>query len=112
MMPIISCPDMEREPGWEIKRASSYHLPTHNDCVVIAAIVISASTVLVIRFVRRKPDALAQENEGAGSVATQDTSGQTLEEVEEVAAKTGTIDQIAAKADADNPGVGSLGIEG
>lgn len=77
--------------------------------VVIAAIVISASTVLVIRFVRRKPDALAQENAGASSVATQDTSGQTLEEV---AAKTGTTDQIAAKADGDNPGVGSLGMEG
>lgn len=77
--------------------------------VVIAAIVISASTVLVIRFVRRKPDALAQENAGASSVATQDTSGQTLEEV---AATTGTTDQIAAKADGDNPGVGSLGMEG
>jgi phosphatidylglycerol---prolipoprotein diacylglyceryl transferase len=77
--------------------------------VVIAAIVISASTVLVIRFVRRKPDALAQENVGASSVATQDTSVQTLEEV---AAKTGTTDQIAAKADGDNPGVGSLGMEG
>jgi phosphatidylglycerol---prolipoprotein diacylglyceryl transferase len=77
--------------------------------VVIAAIVISASTVLVIRFVQRKPDALAQENAGASSVATQDTSGQTLEEV---AAKTGTTDQIAAKADGDNPGVGSLGMEG
>jgi hypothetical protein len=77
--------------------------------VVIAAIVISASTMLVIRFVRRKPDALAQENAGASSVATQDTSVQTLEEV---AAKTGTTDQIAAKADGDNPGVGSLGMEG
>jgi phosphatidylglycerol:prolipoprotein diacylglycerol transferase len=77
--------------------------------VVIAAIVISASTVLVIRFVRRKPDALAQENAGASSVATQDKSRQTLEEV---AAKTGTTDQIAAKADGDNPGVGSLGMEG
>lgn len=77
--------------------------------VVIAAIVISASTVLVIRFVRRKPDALAQENAGASSVATQDKSGQTLEEV---AAETGTTDQIAAKADGDNPGVGSLGMEG
>jgi phosphatidylglycerol---prolipoprotein diacylglyceryl transferase len=77
--------------------------------VVIAAIVISASTMLVIRFVRRKPDALAQENVGASSVATQDTSVQTLEEV---AAKTGTTDQIAAKADGDNPGVGSLGMEG
>lgn len=77
--------------------------------VVIAAIVISASTMLVIRFVRRKPGALAQENVGASSGATQDTSGQTLEEV---AAKTGTTDQIAAKADEDNPGVGSLGMEG
>lgn len=77
--------------------------------VVIAAIVISASTMLVIRFVQRKPDALAQENAGASSVATQDTSVQTLEEV---AAKTGTTDQIAAKADGDNPGVGSLGMEG
>lgn len=77
--------------------------------IVIAAIVISASTMLVIRFVQRKPDALAQENAGASSVATQDTSGQTLEEV---AAKTGTTDQIAAKADGDNPGVGSLGMEG
>jgi phosphatidylglycerol:prolipoprotein diacylglycerol transferase len=77
--------------------------------VVIAAVVISASTMLVIRFVQRKPDALAQENAGASSVATQDTSVQTLEEV---AAKTGTTDQIAAKADGDNPGVGSLGMEG
>lgn len=77
--------------------------------IVIAAIVISASTMLVIRFVQRKPDALAQENAGASSVATQDTSVQTLEEV---AAKTGTTDQIAAKADGDNPGVGSLGMEG
>jgi phosphatidylglycerol---prolipoprotein diacylglyceryl transferase len=77
--------------------------------VVIAAVVFIASTILVIRFVQRKPDALAQENAGASSVATQDTSVQTLEEV---AAKTGTTDQIAAKADGDNPGVGSLGMEG
>lgn len=96
----------------EFMRTDSWFFPgTPFDIlhVVIAAIVISASTVLVIRFVRRKPDALAQENAGASSVATQDTSGQTLEEV---AAKTGTTDQIAAKADGDNPGVGSLGMEG
>jgi phosphatidylglycerol---prolipoprotein diacylglyceryl transferase len=96
----------------EFMRTDSWFFPgTPFDIlhVVIAAIVISASTVLVIRFVQRKPDALAQENAGASSVATQDTSGQTLEEV---AAKTGTTDQIAAKADGDNPGVGSLGMEG
>jgi phosphatidylglycerol:prolipoprotein diacylglycerol transferase len=96
----------------EFMRTDSWFFPgTPFDIlhVVIAAIVISASTVLVIRFVRRKPDALAQENAGASSVATPDTSGQTLEEV---AAKTGTTDQIAAKADGDNPGVGSLGMEG
>jgi phosphatidylglycerol:prolipoprotein diacylglycerol transferase len=96
----------------EFMRTDSWFFPgTPFDIlhVVIAAIVISASTVLVIRFVRRKPDALAQENVGASSVATQDTSGQTLEEV---AAKTGTTDQIAANADGDNPGVGSLGMEG
>ncbi len=96
----------------EFMRTDSWFFPgTPFDIlhVVIAAIVISASTVLVIRFVRRKPDALAQENAGASSVATQDKSGQTLEEV---AAKTGTTDQIAAEADGDNPGVGSLGMEG
>jgi hypothetical protein len=111
MMPIISCPDMERT-----RMGNKAHIfipfprtPFNILHVVIAAIVISASTVLVIRFARRKPDALAQENVGASSVATQDTGGQTLEEV---AAKTGTTDQIAAKADGDNPGAGSLGMEG
>ena len=77
--------------------------------VVIAVIVISASTALVVRFARRKPDAHAQESAGAGSIDAQDTSGQALEEV---AAKTGTTDQIATYADGDNPGAGALGMEG
>lgn len=95
----------------EFMRTDSWFFPgTPFDIlhVVIAIIVLSASTMLVIRFVRRKPDALAQENTGASSSDTQDTSGQTLEEV---AAKTGTTDQTATEADGDNPGVGSLGME-
>jgi phosphatidylglycerol---prolipoprotein diacylglyceryl transferase len=75
--------------------------------VLIAIIVLSASSILVLRFIRRKRDDTTPEQTSESSVALQ-ASG-------EVALKTATADQVSTKVDVktiENPGVGSLGTEG
>ncbi|MBA2288372.1 MAG: prolipoprotein diacylglyceryl transferase [Ktedonobacteraceae bacterium] len=75
--------------------------------VLIAIIVLSAATILVSRFIRRKPDVPALQPAGESSVA--------VPAREEGALETPSEDQVSAQAEAktlEDPGVGSLRTEG
>jgi phosphatidylglycerol:prolipoprotein diacylglycerol transferase len=75
--------------------------------VLIAIIVLSASSILVLRFIRRGSDSSTPGQTGGSSEVAQSTS--------EVALKTAATDQVSTSTDGEptgNPGIGSLGTEG
>ena len=94
----------------EFYRSDSWFFPgTPFDIlhVLIAIIVISASSILVLRFIRRKSDSLMPESATESSAAAEAEGA--------VAPKSTAADQVSAKEEMktiENQGIGSLGTEG